>query len=54
MLVVYLTGGGALALALAWSLPYVVGLALAGVWLRRRFAARITPGAPPTPWRAGA
>ena len=43
VLVVYLTGGGALALALAWSLPYVVGLALAGVWLRRRFAARITP-----------
>jgi O-antigen/teichoic acid export membrane protein len=51
VLVVYLTGGGALALALAWSLPYVVGLALAGVWLRRRFVARITPGGPPTPWR---
>ena len=51
VLVVYLAGGGALALALAWSLPYVVGLVLAGVWLRRRFAARTTPGGPPTPWR---
>jgi O-antigen/teichoic acid export membrane protein len=51
VLVVFLAGGGALALALAWSLPYVVGLALASVWLRRRLAARTTPGAPPTPWR---
>ena len=35
VLVVYLAGGGALALALAWSLPYVLGLVVAGVWLRR-------------------
>jgi O-antigen/teichoic acid export membrane protein len=35
VLVVHLVGGGALALALAWSLPYLVGLAGAAWWLRR-------------------
>jgi O-antigen/teichoic acid export membrane protein len=51
---VHLAGGGALALALAWSLPYVLGLAVGGWWLRGLLAgaARRGPAAaePPTPW----
>lgn len=34
VLVVHLAGGGPLELALAWSLPYVLGLVVAGWWLR--------------------
>jgi O-antigen/teichoic acid export membrane protein len=34
VLAVHLAGGGALALALAWSLPYLAGLAGASWWLR--------------------
>jgi O-antigen/teichoic acid export membrane protein len=35
VLVAYLAGGGPLALALAWSLPYVLGLAVGAAWLHR-------------------
>jgi O-antigen/teichoic acid export membrane protein len=38
VLVVYVAGGGAVALALAWSLPYVPGLAGSAWWLRRLLA----------------
>ena len=36
VLVVLLAGGGPLALALAWSLPYLLGLVAAGTWLWSR------------------
>ena len=49
---VYLAGGGALALALAWSLPYVLSLVVAAGWLRvlvgRR--TRASSQTTPTPW----
>ncbi|MEQ6902471.1 oligosaccharide flippase family protein [Nocardioides sp. YIM 152588] len=48
---VFLAGGGALALALAWSVPYLVGLAIAGVWLARQMAAR-PAGGEPAAWSA--
>jgi O-antigen/teichoic acid export membrane protein len=50
VLVAYLAGGGALALALAWSLPYVLSLAVAGGWLRILVARRTTASGTPTPW----
>jgi O-antigen/teichoic acid export membrane protein len=50
VLVVSLAGGGALALTLGWSLPYVLGLAVAGVWLRLLVARRTTQRDTPTPW----
>ena len=37
---VFLAGGGPLALALAWSLPYALGLAVGAVWLRGIVARR--------------
>ncbi|MGI8523667.1 MAG: polysaccharide biosynthesis C-terminal domain-containing protein [Nocardioides sp.] len=50
VLAVYLMGGGALMLALAWCLPYVLGLVVAGSWLRIQLRdARAVPGEP-TPW----
>lgn len=55
VLVVFLTGGGALALALAWSLPYVLGLLAAGCWMRILIASTATePPLARTPWRATA
>ena len=50
VLVTFLAGGGALALALAWSLPYVPGLVAAAVWLRVLLA-RTTIQRTVTPWR---
>ena len=50
VLVAYLAGGGALALALAWSVPYLAGLVAAGAWMRRLLQ-RTTPRQAPTPWR---
>lgn len=47
-LAAYFAGGGALALILAWSLPYVLALAVGGGWLRRMFAARMRAGGPST------
>jgi O-antigen/teichoic acid export membrane protein len=41
VLVAQVAGGGPLALALAWSLPYVVGLAAVTVWLRRQVVAHL-------------
>ena len=49
VLVVYLTGGGVLALSLAWSLPYVVGLIASACWLRVLIGG-VRATAPPTPW----
>jgi O-antigen/teichoic acid export membrane protein len=51
ILVVFLAGGGPRELVLAWSLPYVAGLVAGCLWLRRMVAARVPPGARPTPWR---
>ena len=48
---VFLVGGGALALALAWSLPYVLGLAVGAVWLRGLVARRPADGRATTGWR---
>jgi len=57
---VYLLGGGPTALALAWGLPYLAGLAVAAVWMRAMLArtsalpARSEGAAPPrapTAWR---
>ncbi len=50
VLVVYLAGGGAFALILAWSLPYVAGLVVVGRWLWVLIAGRITPGQTPSSW----
>ena len=50
VLVTFLAGGGALALALAWSLPYVPGLVAVAVWLRVQLA-RIPIRRTVTPWR---
>jgi O-antigen/teichoic acid export membrane protein len=50
VLVTYLAGGGALALALAWSLPYVPGLVAAAAWLRLQLA-RVPIRRAVTPWR---
>ena len=51
VLLAYLAGGGPHALALAWSLPYLVGLAAGGTWLRRLVLRRTAAGsAPATPW----
>jgi O-antigen/teichoic acid export membrane protein len=50
VLVVLLTGGGAPALAVAWSSPYVLALIASGCWLRRLVAGLPATGPPPTPW----
>ncbi|MCW2797917.1 polysaccharide biosynthesis C-terminal domain-containing protein [Nocardioides sp.] len=50
VLAVHLAGGGALALALAWSLPYLVGLTLGGSWLHVLVARRATASGTPTAW----
>jgi O-antigen/teichoic acid export membrane protein len=52
VLMTYLAGGGALALALAWSIPYVLSLAVAACWLRILLARRTSERAAPTPWGA--
>jgi O-antigen/teichoic acid export membrane protein len=49
VLVAYLAGGGALALALAWSLPYVLGLAASGWWLHL-LVGRSASEEAATPW----
>lgn len=51
VLAVYLAGGGAMALALAWSLPYLVGLAWTGWWLRGLIARSRDPLSVTAPWR---
>jgi O-antigen/teichoic acid export membrane protein len=54
VLVVFAAGGGALALAAAWSAPYLGGLAAGGWCLRRlvrRSTAGLAPDVPPTGWR---
>jgi O-antigen/teichoic acid export membrane protein len=50
VLVVYLSGGGALALALAWSLPYVAGLGVSTGWLSVLIRRRVAGAGTPTPW----
>ncbi|WP_159083542.1 MATE family efflux transporter [Nocardioides terrigena] len=50
VLAAYLAGAGAPALALAWSLPYVVGLAFSLVSLRDLVAQRATTAQAPRPW----
>jgi O-antigen/teichoic acid export membrane protein len=53
VLVAYLAGGGPLALALAWSLPYLLGLAVGATWLSRLVRRRIAASsAAATPWGA--
>jgi O-antigen/teichoic acid export membrane protein len=47
VLVAYLAGGGPFALALAWSAPYLVGLAVGGSWLRRLVRRRTAASAAP-------
>jgi O-antigen/teichoic acid export membrane protein len=49
VLVTYLAGGGALALAIAWSVPYVLGLVAIGAWLRSQIR-RAAKGRPATDW----
>lgn len=50
VLVVDLSGGGALELALAWSLPYALGLVAASAWLHRLIASPAGVPQPATPW----
>jgi len=50
VLVVCLVGGGALALVLSWSLPYLLTLVVAGVWLHVLVARRMKEPGTPTPW----
>jgi O-antigen/teichoic acid export membrane protein len=50
VLAVYLAGGGALALALAWSLPYVLGLVVAVWWLRSQVRGARSIAEQPTSW----
>jgi O-antigen/teichoic acid export membrane protein len=51
VVVVHLAGGGSQALVLAWAVPYVLGLVVAGSWLRVLVNARTSDGGPPTSWR---
>jgi O-antigen/teichoic acid export membrane protein len=51
VLVAYLAGGGPFALALAWSLPYVLSLTVGGLWLRRLVSRRVAAAdVPASPW----
>ena len=50
VLVVYLSGAGPLMLALAWSLPYVLGLVASAGWLRRQVAHSSSAEHTPRPW----
>jgi O-antigen/teichoic acid export membrane protein len=50
VLAVHLAGGGPLALAVAWSVPYVLGLAAAASWLHLRVAGGTPSDRGPTPW----
>jgi O-antigen/teichoic acid export membrane protein len=50
VLVVYLAGGGASALALAWSLPYALGLVAGACWLRALIARPTRAAAPSSTW----
>jgi O-antigen/teichoic acid export membrane protein len=52
VLLVLLAGGGVAALALAWALPYVPGLAVSCVWLRRLTARQTCGAATSRAWRA--
>ncbi len=47
---VYLVGGGALMLALAWCLPYVLGLVVAVWWLVAQVRGAASVPGEPTPW----
>ena len=47
---VFLAGGGAVALALAWSLPYVAGLAASAWSLRRQVRTATAGGGTPSAW----
>lgn len=47
---VFLAGGGAVALALAWSLPYALGLGAGAWWLRRQVRRATTGQGPSTGW----
>ena len=47
---VFLAGGGPVALALAWSLPYAAGLVAGTWWLRRQVLRATTGQGAPTPW----
>lgn len=52
VLATYLAGGGALWIALAWSLPYLPGAVAAGCWLRVLLARAAPPGGEgATSWR---
>jgi O-antigen/teichoic acid export membrane protein len=50
VLVVLVAGGGALALAVAWSAPYLLGLVVGAAWLRRLVAARTRADGVPRGW----
>ncbi len=52
VLVAWAAGAGPVLLALAWSLPYVIGLVVTGVWLHRMLARSSTSDATPASWRA--
>jgi O-antigen/teichoic acid export membrane protein len=49
VLVAYLAGGGPVALAAAWSVPYALSLLAAGSWLRSTLGSTTSAGSP-TPW----
>lgn len=51
VLAAYLAGAGPTMLALAWCLPYVVGLVASAVWLRRLVARNASDAEHRTPWR---
>lgn len=51
VLVAWLAGAGPLLLALAWSLPYVAGLVVTALWLRRMLARSAPAAVAPRPWR---
>lgn len=51
VLVAYLMGADPLLLAMAWSLPYLAGLAASSLWLRRLVMAHKAPVDAPRPWR---
>jgi O-antigen/teichoic acid export membrane protein len=51
VLAVYLLGGGALALALAWSVPYAAALLASGWWMTALLPDAGTEHGAPTPWR---
>ena len=50
VLIAYLLGAGPMMLALAWSLPYVVGLVASAAWLHRLVAGTSSAGDRAGPW----